>query len=248
MEFRGVSFGYGDKKVLDGVSFRAPQGALVAVVGPSGAGKTTVMRLLSRFHDPDSGEILIGGVPLPRIGTDGVNSLVTPVFQETFLFDASVRDNVVFADPGFGSGPGDGDRLREAARRSGVDRIVELLPSGWDTPVGEEGTLLSGGERQRLAIARALLKDSPVVLLDEPTSSLDAVTERAIVGTMEALRGDRTVIVVAHRLHTVRDADLIVVLSEDGTVAERGTHDELLAKGGRYAESWECRTGSSPGA
>ena len=237
-----MSFGYGDKKVLDGVSFRAPQGALVAVVGPSGAGKTTVMRLLSRFHDPDSGEVLIGGVPLPRIGTDGVNSLVTPVFQETFLFDSSVRDNVVFADPGFGSEPGDGDRLREAARRSGVDRIVELLPSG------EEGTLLSGGERQRLAIARALLKDSPVVLLDEPTSSLDAATERAIVGTMEALRGDRTVIVVAHRLHTVRDADLIVVLSEDGTVAERGTHDELLAKGGRYAESWACRTGSSSGA
>ena len=221
---------------------------VIALVGPSGAGKTTVMRLLSRFHDPDSGEILIGGVPLPRIGTDGVNSLVTPVFQETFLFDASVRDNVVFADPGFGSRPGDGDRLREAARRSGVDRIVELLPSGWDTPVGEEGTLLSGGERQRVAIARALLKDSPVVLFDEPTSSLDAATERAIVGTMEALRGDRTVIVVAHRLHTVRDADLIVVLSEDGTVAERGTHDELLAKGGRYAESWTCRTGGSPGA
>ena len=248
VEFRGVSFGYGEKKVLDGVSFRAPQGVLVAIVGPSGAGKTTVMRLLSRFHDPDSGEILIGGVPLPRIGTDGVNSLVTPVFQETFLFDASVRDNVVFADPGFGSRPGDGDRLREAARRSGVDRIVELLPSGWDNPVGEEGTLLSGGERQRVAIARALLKDSPVVLFDEPTSSLDAATERAIVGTMEALRGDRTVIVVAHRLHTVRDADLIVVLSEDGTVAERGTHDELLAKGGRYAESWTCRTGGSPGA
>lgn len=114
--------------------------------------------------------------------------------------------------------------------------------------MGEEGTLLSGGERQRVAIARALLKDSPVVLFDEPTSSLDAATERAIVGTMEALRGDRTVIVVAHRLHTVRDADLIVVLSEDGTVAERGTHDELLAKGGRYAESWTCRTGGSPGA
>ena len=117
-----------------------------------------------------------------------------------------------------------------------------------DIPLDAPGRSLSIANRQLVAIARALLKDSPVVLFDEPTSSLDAATERAIVGTMEALRGDRTVIVVAHRLHTVRDADLIVVLSEDGTVAERGTHDELLAKGGRYAESWTCRTGGSPGA
>lgn len=239
IEFRDVSFGYGDapeKYVLKDVSFTAPKNSLIAIVGPSGCGKTTLMRLLSRFYDPQSGDIRIGGVSLPALGTRQVNALVTPVFQDTFLFDASIRENLTLAVPDATEFD-----INRAAHAAGVDTIVTELSDGWDSTVGEAGTLLSGGERQRVAIARALLKNSPIITLDEPTSSLDATTEASITKTIEMLRSEHTIIVIAHRLHTIRDADLIVVLDEYGSVAEIGTHDELMSTNGPYRQHWDKR-------
>ena len=237
MEFAGVDFHYGESRILSQISFTVPEHSLVAVVGPSGAGKTTIMRLLSRFMDPDAGIISIGGVPLPSIGTEQVNQLVTPVFQDTFLIEGTIRDNLLLARP-----TATDAELRAAVTAAALDGLIDK--NGWNMDVGEGGSLLSGGERQRVAIARALLKDSPIITLDEPTSSLDAVTERVITDTMHALRTDHTVIVVAHQLNTIRDADHIVVLNEAGQIVEQGTHDELMKLGGQYHHHWQIRTTS----
>lgn len=237
VEFAGVDFNYGESRILSQISFTVPEHSLVAVVGPSGAGKTTIMRLLSRFMDPDAGTISIGGVPLPSIGTEQVNQLVTPVFQDTFLIEGTIRDNLLLARP-----KATDTELQVAATAAALDGLIDK--NGWNMDVGEGGSLLSGGERQRVAIARALLKDSPIITLDEPTSSLDAVTERVITDTMHALRADHTVIVVAHQLNTIRDADHIVVLNEAGQIVEQGTHDELMKLGGQYHHHWQIRTTS----
>ena len=237
VEFAGVDFHYGDSRILSQISFTVPEHSLVAVVGPSGAGKTTIMRLLSRFMDPDAGTISIGGVPLPSIGTEQVNQLVTPVFQDTFLIEGTIHDNLLLARP-----TATDAELQVAATAAALDGLIDK--NGWNMDVGEGGSLLSGGERQRVAIARALLTDSPIITLDEPTSSLDAVTERVITDTMHALRTDHTVIVVAHQLNTIRDADHIVVLNEAGQVVEQGTHDELMKLGGQYHHHWQIRTTS----
>ncbi|MBD0020733.1 ATP-binding cassette domain-containing protein [Gordonia pseudamarae] len=236
IEFRDVSAGYGGEYVINDVGFTIPENSLVAIVGPSGSGKTTLIRLLCRFADPDEGQILIGGVPLPEIGTATVNSLVTPLFQDTFLFDATIEENIRIARPNATT-----EELSRAIAASAVESMIGDLPGAMATNVGEGGTSLSGGQRQRVALARALLKDSPVVLLDEPTASVDAATEAAIIDALFALRDAHTVVVVAHRLHTVRDADLIIVLGADGRVVESGTHDELIAAGGLYREHWDRR-------
>ncbi|MDQ0642029.1 ABC transporter ATP-binding protein [Microbacterium murale] len=236
IDFVDVTFGYGDAPVLRNISFTAPAGGMTAIVGPSGSGKTTITKLIARFYDPEAGTVSIGGVPLPRLGTDIVESAVAPVFQDVYLFDDTILNNVWIGNP---------DLSREeaiaAATRAKVDEIAERLPGGWDAKVGEGGSNLSGGERQRVSIARALLKDAPIVLLDEATAALDIGNEIAIGEAVDAIRSDRTMIVVAHRLQTIMTADRIIMLDGEGGIRETGTHAQLLAAGGAYARYWTER-------
>ncbi|MEU0265215.1 ABC transporter ATP-binding protein [Nocardioides sp. NPDC006303] len=237
IELRGVTFSYdGTTRVLDEVSLAAPPRSLTAVVGPSGSGKSTLLRLVARFHDVTSGSVMLGGVDVRDLGTEALMRRVSIVFQDVYLFEGTLRDNVMMS-----RSDATEDELREAARLARVDDIVDRLPHGWQTRIGEAGSTLSGGEKQRVSIARALLKDAPVVLLDEATAALDAENEAAVQEALTALSADRTVIVIAHRLQTVVAADQIVVL-DGGRIVERGSHSELLAHGGRYLDFWRERT------
>ncbi|MDR3359117.1 MAG: ABC transporter ATP-binding protein/permease [Bifidobacteriaceae bacterium] len=233
VRFDHVTFGYGADPVLRDLSFEAPAGQVTALVGPSGSGKTTITRLAARFYDPNAGQVLIGGVALPELGSRAVSDAVAPVFQDVYLFDGSILDNIWLGRP-----EAKRSEVEEAGRRAQVDEIVQRLPGGWDTPVGEGGTNLSGGERQRVSIARALLKDAPIVLLDEATSALDIEGERAVQAAFDQVRQGRTVIVVAHRMTTIAAADQVILLNAEGQIAERGGHAELLAAGGAYARHW----------
>ena len=239
IEFDGVGFGYGadgdGRPVLDGLSFTVPAGTTTALVGGSGAGKTTVARLVARFADVDRGTVRVGGVDVRDLATTDLLAQVALVFQDVYLFEGSIADNVRVGRPGAST-----DEMMAAARLARVDEIVERLPAGWDTQVGEGGVALSGGERQRISIARAALKDAPIVLLDEATAALDIHNEIAIGDAVAALHGDHTLLVIAHRLETVVAADQIVVL-EGGRAVEVGTHADLLAAGGRYAAFWDER-------
>jgi ATP-binding cassette subfamily B protein len=230
-----VRFGYAATPVLDGVDLRIPAGSTTALVGPSGAGKTTVTKLVARFFDVDAGSVRIGGVDVREISTAELERNVSLVFQDTYLFDGSIEDNIRIGFPGASA-----QQVREAARRARVDTIAERLPGGWSARVGEGGRLLSGGERQRVAIARALVKDAPIVLLDEATSALDAANEAAVHEALAELGRGRTLLVIAHRLTTIAGADQIAVL-DGGRVVEQGRHGELLAEGGRYARLWAER-------
>ncbi len=230
-----VHFGYDGSPVLDGLSMRVPQGRMTALVGPSGAGKTTVIKLMARFFDPDAGTVRVGGVDVRELGTEDLTSLVAVVFQDVYLFDGTVLDNVRVGRP-----DATDEEVYAAARTARVDTIADRLPGGWAAPVGEGGSRLSGGERQRISIARALLKNTPIVLFDEATAALDAENEHVLLEAMAALARDRTVLVIAHRLHTLRGADHIVVLDQ-GRAVEAGVHHELLARDGRYAHYWRER-------
>ncbi|MFI7445053.1 ABC transporter ATP-binding protein [Nonomuraea indica] len=232
LDFDSVTFRHGDRTVLDRVSLSVPEGRRLAVVGPSGAGKSTLLQLLARFYDVDSGAVRVGGVDVRRIDTEALMARIAIVFQDVYLFDGTIEDNIRLGRPGATEA-----EVRAAATAARLDEVIERLPAGWATNVGEGGALLSGGERQRVSIARALLKNAPIVLLDEVTSALDPINEAAVHDGIERLMAGRTVVMVAHRLRTVQRADRIVFL-DDGRIVEEGDHDELLRRGGRYADFW----------
>lgn len=237
--FDDVSFGYGDDIVIDEASFTIAAGSMVALVGPSGSGKTTIARLIARFWDTDEGTVAIGGVDVRDMSTTDLMEQVSIVFQDNYLFAGTIEENVLLARP---------EALRADLERvaalTRLDEVIERLPAGWESPVGDGGTRLSGGERQRVTLARALLKDAPVILLDEATAAIDPANEQVIQAAIDSLRGKHTLIVIAHRLSTIASADEILVL-DDGRIAERGGHEDLLAAGGRYASFWHQRDRAS---
>ncbi|WP_067821354.1 ABC transporter ATP-binding protein [Nocardia inohanensis] len=232
LELDSVTFRHGDRTVIDNLSLSVPQGGSLAIVGPSGAGKTTVLQLLARFHDVHAGAVRIGGADVRALATEDLIARIAIVFQDVYLFDGTIEENVRLGNPDATAA-----QLRAAATAARLDEVIDRLPDGWATHVGEGGALLSGGERQRVSIARALLKDAPIVLLDEVTSALDPINEAAAHAGIERLMSGRTVVMIAHRLRTVRRAEQVVFL-DHGRLAEAGTHDELLERGGRYADFW----------
>ena len=240
----GVSFSYEQgRPVLDRVSLSAPQGRVTALVGPSGAGKSTILRLAARFWDVDAGTVTIGGADVRALPAARIMAMTSMVFQDVYLFDTTIRENLRIARPGATDA-----ELETAARRARLDRVIEALPHGWDTRVGPGGLSLSGGERQRVSIARAFVKDAPILLLDEITSALDGENESAITEVVRELSAGRTVMVVAHRLSTIRRADEVVFLApaERGArVAQRGAPAELAAEPGPFRDFLEASTTAS---
>lgn len=231
--FEDVRFAHqGRDRGLEGVSFRVAPGSTTAIVGASGAGKSTILKLLFRFYDPSAGRISIDGQDIAGVTQESLRGALGLVPQDVVLFNDTIRYNIAYGDP-----DAPFERLREAARRAQLLGFIESLPDGWETRVGERGLKLSGGEKQRVGIARVILKDPRILVLDEATSSLDSRTEAGVQAALDEAARGRTTLVVAHRLSTIRDADEIIVL-KDGRVAERGTHHALTALGGEYAELW----------
>lgn len=239
IEFEGVRFGYGDAPVLDGLSFALQSGTTTAIVGPSGSGKSTILALIAGLHQPSTGRVLVDGVDLATLDADARRAAVSMVFQHPYLFDGSLRDNVLVGDPA-----ADTEAVTTAMRLARVDELVGRLPDGDATAVGEGGAALSGGERQRVSIARALLKPAPVLLVDEATSALDAENEAAVVDALTADPRPRTRVIVAHRLASIRHADRVLFV-EGGRVVEDGGIAELLAAGGRFEKFWQQQRAAS---
>lgn len=237
IELRNVSFGYGNesRSVLRDVSLKVPAGTMVALVGESGGGKSTLTKLLPRFHDPSSGAVLWDGIDIRDTTISSLRNQIALVTQETVLFNDTVRHNIAYGKP-----EASDREIEEAALIAFAHDFIRELPDGYDTIVGERGIFLSGGQRQRLAIARAILVNAPVLILDEATSALDAESERLVQSALSNLVRNRTTIVIAHRLSTVRRADAIVVM-EAGRIIETGTHSELLARGGQYKKLYELQ-------
>jgi subfamily B ATP-binding cassette protein MsbA len=233
IEFRDVWFAYReDDWVLKGASLTVRRGEVVAIVGHSGAGKSTLVDLLPRFIDPIRGAVLLDGVPTTEYSRQSLRRALGLVGQETIVFNDTVWANIAYGEDV------DHDAIVEAARAANAHDFIERLPRGYDTRIGERGTLLSGGQRQRIAVARALLRDPPILMLDEATSALDSTSERQVQEAITHLMENRTVLVVAHRLSTVSGADTIAVL-DGGVVVERGHHDDLVTAGGRYQELYD---------
>jgi ABC-type multidrug transport system fused ATPase/permease subunit len=234
--FDRVSFAYQPgRTVLDQVSFSARPGELIALVGPSGAGKSTLVSLIARFYDPTEGRVLLDGIDLRALPLAGLRRQVGIVFQDTFLFATTIRENIAFGRAGASEA-----EIIAAARAANAWEFIEQLPEGLDTPVGERGVRLSAGQKQRLAIARALLRDPRILILDEPTSALDARSEHLLQTALDNLVRGRTTFVIAHRLATVQRADRVVVL-DGGRIVEQGTHTELLQRPGLYRELFELQ-------
>jgi len=237
VEYDDVSFGYDGESVLEEISFDIDGGETLALVGPTGAGKSTAVKLLLRLYDADSGAVRVDGTDVRDVTVSSLRRSIGYVSQETFLFYGTVQDNIAYGLP-----DADDEDIRSAAKAAEAHEFVRSLPDGYDTMVGERGVKLSGGQRQRLAIARAILRDPELLVLDEATSDVDTETEMLIQRSLDRLTADRTTLTIAHRLSTIKDADHIVVL-EDGRVVEQGTHEDLLAVDGLYANLWAVQAG-----
>jgi subfamily B ATP-binding cassette protein MsbA len=233
--FNHVSFSYGEKNVLQDIQLEIKKGETVALVGPSGSGKSTLAELIPRFHDVSAGEILIDGIPITKLKLYSLRQLTGLVTQETILFNDTVFNNIAFGNPNASF-----KQVEEAARSANALEFIEKLPEKFETNIGERGNRLSGGQKQRLGIARALLKNPPILILDEATSALDTESEKLVQQAIENLMQNRTAIVIAHRLSTIQRADKIIVI-EDGQITESGTHDHLLAFTGTYKRLYEMQ-------
>jgi subfamily B ATP-binding cassette protein MsbA len=239
--FDHVKFAYGkEEPVLNDVSFAIKKGQMVGIVGPTGSGKSTVVSLIPRFYEPIGGTVRIDGVDIRKFTLAGLRQHIGFVLQDTVLFRGTIAENIAYGRPGSTR-----DEIVQAAVRANADEFIQNMPQGFDTMVGDRGLTLSGGQRQRIGIARALIRDTPILILDEPTAALDSESEGHVVEALERLMKGRTVIMIAHRLSTIRDAHQIIVL-KDGVVAESGNHDRLLSIGGVYADLYHKQFEPTP--
>lgn len=235
IELKDISFGYDSSRVIEHVSFQVPQGSTCAIVGPSGSGKTTLCNLIARFFDVSEGEVQIGGKDIKNYTADSLMRYISMVFQNVYLFNDTIENNIRFGNP-----DATHDQVMEAARRASCYEFITALPNGFDTMVGEGGSTLSGGEKQRISIARAILKDAPIIILDEATSSVDPENEYDLMAAISELTKGKTLISIAHRLSTVSHANQIVVIDK-GRIVQKGTHKELLGQEGIYSRFWHQR-------
>jgi ABC-type multidrug transport system fused ATPase/permease subunit len=239
--FDHVAFAYDAScPVLRDVSFTVSPGQMIGVVGPTGGGKSTIMSLIPRFYDPSAGAVLVDGIDVRDYRLQALRDQIGYVLQETVLFRGTVRDNIAY-----GRADATEEEIIEAAKLANADEFIDRMPNGYQTFVGDRGDTLSGGQRQRIGIARAIIRNNPILILDEPTAALDTESERLVIEALERLMKGRTVLTIAHRLSTIRDANKIIVL-KDGVVAEQGTHDQLLALGGTYAELYSVQFDTTP--
>lgn len=230
IEMRDVSFSYGDKKVINHVSLVVPQGTTTAIVGPSGSGKTTLVNLIARFWDVDSGSVRIGGIDVKDYKLDSLMKNISMVFQNVYLFPDTIENNIKFGSPNAAH-----EDVVRAAKAARCHEFILALPDGYQTVIGESGATISGGEKQRISIARAIMKDAPIIILDEATANVDPENEAELQKAIEALTQGKTIIMIAHRLKTVKNADQIIVINQ-GKIAQQGTHDELIKQAGIYAD------------
>jgi ATP-binding cassette subfamily B protein len=230
LELENVSFAYEDRMIIDGISLKIPAGTTTAIVGPSGGGKTTLTNLMARFWDVKSGKVLLGGKNVKEYSLDSLMKNFSFVFQRVYLFEDTIANNIRFGEPDAPM-----EKVVEAAKKARCHDFIMSLPDGYETVIGEGGATLSGGEKQRISIARAIMKDAPIIILDEATANVDPENEAELTKAIEELTRDKTIIMIAHRLKTVRHADQIVVVS-DGKVVQKGRHEELIKQDGIYKD------------
>ena len=230
ISFDHVDFSYGDRKIINDVSFTIPEGTTTAIIGPSGSGKTTLTSLMARFWDVDSGTVKLGGIDVKEYALDSLLSNFSMVFQRVYLFNDSIENNIKFGKP-----DATHEEVVAVAKAARCHDFITALPNGYDTVIGESGATISGGERQRISIARAMLKDAPIVILDEATANVDPENEVELQEAIKALTAGKTLVMIAHRMKTVQEADQILVLDQ-GRIVQRGRHAELMKQGGIYAD------------